>query len=366
MKLICKKTDLVSGINIVMKAVPSRTTMPILECILIDAENGNIQLTANDLELGIRTNVDGEIKETGSTAIDAKVFSEIVKSFADSDVIIETSNDSMATISCENAKFNIPVRSAEDFQGLPMIEKTNMITISQFALKNVIMQTIFAINDMEKNKILTGELFEVNGNNLKVVALDKFRIAIRYLELKEDYGNFKVLVPGKSLNEISKILEGNSEKYVDIYFTENHILFEFDKTSVVSRLIDSTNYFDTDKMISSDYRTKVKINKKDMSSCIDRASLLVREEDKKPVIFSIENGNMKFSIDTQLGSMDEQISVVKEGEDMSISFNPKFLTDVLKVLDEETVDIYFTNQKAPCYIRDEKNSYIYIVLPIVQ
>lgn len=366
MKLVCKKSDLISGINIVMKAVSSKTTMSILECILIDATEGEIKMTANDMELGIETKVSGEIIEAGSIAIDAKIFSEIVRKLPDNDVLIEVNDETKANITCENAKFNILVKSAEDFSYLPVIEKNNKITISQFSLKEVIRQTSFAINDAEKNKLLTGELFEVHGNKLKVVALDKFRIAIRNIELKEEYGDFKVLVPGKSLNEISKILNGGVDDDVNIYFTNNHILFEFDDTIVVSRLIEATNYFDTDKMISNDYKTKITINKKEMADCIDRATLLIKEGDKKPVFLTIKDTEMELSINTFIGYMDESIPISKEGSDIMISFNPKFLIDILKVLDQEQVSIFFTNPKAPCFIRDEENSYIYIVLPVVQ
>lgn len=365
MKLICKKSDLITGINIVMKAVSSKTTMSILECILIDATEGIIKFTANDMELGIETTVQGEIAEAGSIAIDAKIFSEIVRKLPDNDVTIEVKDESTANITCENAKFNILIKSAEDFSYLPVIEKKDKITISQFSLKEIIRQTSFAINDAEKNKLLTGELFEVNGSKLKVVALDKFRIAIRNIELKENYGNYKVLVPGKSLNEISKILNGGVDD-VNIYFTSNHILFEFDDTIVVSRLIESTNFFDTDKMISNDYKTRITINKKEMADCIDRATLLIKEGDKKPVFLSMKDTEMELTINTFIGSMDESIPITKDGDDLLISFNPKFLIDILKVLDQEEVSMFFTNPKAPCFIKDEEGSYIYIVLPVVQ
>ena len=366
MKLICKKSDLITGINIVMKAVSSKTTMSILECILIDATEGIIKFTANDMELGIETTVQGEIAEAGSIAIDAKIFSEIVRKLPDNDVTIEVKDESTANITCENAKFNILIKSAEDFSYLPVIEKKDKITISQFSLKEIIRQTSFAINDTEKNKLLTGELFEVNGSKLKVVALDKFRIAIRNIELKENYGNYKVLVPGKSLNEISKILNGGVDDDVNIYFTSNHILFEFDDTIVVSRLIESTNFFDTDKMISNDYKTRITINKKEMADCIDRATLLIKEGDKKPVFLSMKDTEMELTINTFIGSMDESIPITKDGDDLLISFNPKFLIDILKVLDQEEVSMFFTNPKAPCFIKDEEGSYIYIVLPVVQ
>jgi len=128
----------------------------------------------------------------------------------------------------------------------------------------------------------------------------------------------------------------------------------------------TSNYFDTDKMISNDYKTKITINKKEMANCIDRATLLIKEGDKKPVFLTIKDTEMELSINTFIGSMDESIPIVREGSDMMISFNPKFLIDILRVLDSEEVNIYFTNPKAPCFIRDDENSYIYVVLPVVQ
>ena len=235
MKLICSKSNLVQGVSIVSKAVPSKTTMSILECVLIDASAGIIKLTANDMELGIETIIEGEIIEKGIIALEAKLFSDIVRKLPDNDIIIETKENYQVTISCEKAKFNLLGKSGEDFTYLPFIEKDDYITVSQFTLKNVIQQTIFSIADNETNKLMTGELFEINGSELKVVALDGHRIAIRKIDLKDNYNTQKVIVPGKTLNDISKILSGEADKDVNIYFTKNHIVFEFDNTVVVSR-----------------------------------------------------------------------------------------------------------------------------------
>ena len=199
MKLICSKSNLLRGVNIVSKAVPTRTTMAILECILIDASTNEIKLMANDMELGIETRVEGEIAERGVIALDAKIFSEIVRKLPDSDVMIETDASFKTVISCEKAKFNIVGKSGDDFSYLPYIEKNDAIVISQFTLKEVIRQTIFSIADNDNNKLMTGELFEINENELKVVSLDGHRISIRNIELKNNYENKKVVVPGKTL-----------------------------------------------------------------------------------------------------------------------------------------------------------------------
>ena len=363
MKIICSKSNLLYGVNIVSKAVPTRTTMAILECILIDASAGEIKLTANDMELGIETKIEGEIEERGIIALDAKVFSDIVRKLPDNEVVIETDSSFKTTITCEKAKFNIPGKSGEDFAYLPMIEKDEPLTISQYTLKEMIRQTIFSIAVNENNKLMTGELFEIKNNCLKVVSLDGHRIAIRKMPLKKDYSDRKVVVPGKTLSEVSKILSGEVDDQVSIYFTKNHILFEFDQTMVVSRLIEG-EYFRIDQMLSSDYETKLKINKKEFLDCIDRATLLVREVDKKPIIINITDDDMELRIDSAMGSMNEEIDIEKEGKDIMIGFNPKFLIDALRVIDDETVTIYLVNPKAPCFIRDDEENYTYLILPV--
>ena len=232
MKIICSKLNLLNGVNIVSKAVPSKTTMSILECILINTTKGQITLTANDMELGIETIIDGEIIEKGIIALDAKLFLEMVRKLPDNDVTIETDATYKLTITCEKAKFNIMGKSGEDFSNLPQIERSESICISQFTLKESIRQTIFSIADNFSNKILTGELFDIHEDILRMVSSDGLRISLRRINLKNSYPAKKVIVPGKTLNEVSKILPGDTDKDVNIFFTDKHILFEFDDTTV--------------------------------------------------------------------------------------------------------------------------------------
>ena len=363
MKLVCSKANLLNGVQTVSKAVPSKTTMSILECILVDATNGEIKLTANDMELGIETTIEGQIVEKGIIALDAKMFLEIVRKLPDSDITIETDASFKVVITCEKAKFNIIGKSGEDFSYIPYIERNEEISISQFTLKEVIRQTIFSIADNDNNKLMTGELFEINENSLKVVSLDGHRISIRNIELKNNYEHKKVVVPGKTLQEISKILPGNADEDVSIYLSDNHIVFEFGNTTVVSRLIEG-EYFKIEQMLSSDYETKVKINKRELLDCIDRATLLVKEGDKKPIIMNITDDKMELKINSFIGSMNEEIDIQKQGKDLMIGFNPKFLIDALRVIDDEEVDLYMVNPKAPCFIKNAEESYIYLILPV--
>lgn len=315
------------------------------------------------MELGIETQVKGIVEERGIVALDAKIFADIIRKLPDNDVIISTDERLNTTIVCEKAKFTIPGKDGEDFSYLPVIEKNDCITISQFTLKEVIRQTIFSIAANENNKLMTGELFEIKNNIMKVISLDGHRIAIRKITLKDSYSDKKVIVPGKTLSEISRILSGETEDMVDIFFAENHIVFEFDDTVVVSRLIEG-EYFRIDQMLSSDYETKIHVNKREFLDCIDRASLLVKEGDKKPIIIDISDGSMQLTIHSQIGSMDEDVDIEKEGKDILIGFNPRFLMDALRVIDDEEITIYLVNPKAPCFIKDEEENYIYLILPV--
>ena len=362
MKLVCSRSNLLNGVQIVSKAVPGKTTMSILQCILINASD-KIKLTANDMELGIETIVEGDIIEAGIVALEAKTFLEIVRKYPDGDIKIETNDSYETVITSGDAYIKIVGKSGEDFSYLPNIEKLDSIILSQFTLRELVRQTIFSIADNDTNKLMTGELFEVNEDKLRVASLDGHRISIRKVYLKNSYPKKKVVVPGKTLNEISKILNGDTDKDVVIFFTNKHIVFEFDNTTVVSRLIEG-DYFNIDQMLSSDYETKVTINKRKLLDSIDRATLLVKEGDKKPIIINITDENMELKINSTIGSMRELIDISKNGKDLMIGFNPKFLIDALRVIDGEEIDIYLVNPKAPCFIKDSEDSYVYMILPV--
>lgn len=364
MKISCSKSNLLSSLNIVSKAVSAKTAMPILECVMIDVYSNSIKLTANDLELGIETLLEGNVIEMGKIAIEAKIFIDIVRKLPDSEIFIESTPDCKTIIRCEKSKFVIASKSGEDFTELPTIEKEKNITISQFTLKEVIRQTIFSISDNENNKLMTGELFEVKDNKLTVVSLDGHRISLRNIELKDSSSDIRVVVPGKTLNELSKIITGGVDDMVNIYFTDRHILFEFDDTIVLSRLIEG-EYFKIVQMLSMDHKIKVKINNKEFLNCIDRASLLIKESDRKPIIVSInDDSNMYLKVDTMMGSMNEELGITKEGDNIIIGFNPKFIMDVLRVIDDEDIYIYLKDANSPCIIKDDMHSFIYVILPV--
>ena len=363
MKIICEQSKLINGVNIVLKAVPSKTTMEILDCIKIKVRNGKIILIGNDMSLGIETVVQGDIAEEGDVVVNAKTFSDIIRNLPDNDVVL-TSDDNNINIRCENCNYNIPVRNASDYPDLPSIEKNKFAVISQFTLRNMIRQTVFSIgSETEAMKIMTGELLEIKGRKMRLVALDGHRISVRNVELDEEYGDCKVIIPGKTLNELVKIVTGDIKDKIKIYFSQNHILFEMEDTIILSRLIEG-EYYLVDNMLSGDFETKVHINKKKISECIERASLLIKESDRKPLIFNYTQNEVDVKIKTQVGNYEDKIDIEKIGNDILIAFNPKFLLDALKVIDDEEIDIYLMNIKSPCIIKDKDETYMYLILPL--
>ena len=363
MHIICDKSKLIEGMNIVMKAIPGKTTMMILECVVIEVKDNQIKLIANDLQLGIETLIDGEIKQEGSVAVGAKVFFEIIRKLPSDNVSITVDEEYHMNISCGKAKFNIMAKATDEFPYLPNIVKDKNVNISQFTLKDIIRQTVFSISDNENAKVMTGELFEIHDSELKVVSLDGHRISIRKVKLNQSYDDVSVIIPGKTLIEISKIINGGMDDEVSIFFTDKHVLFEFEDTIVLSRLIEG-EYYKIDKMLSTDNETKVTVNKREMLECIDRSTLLLKESDKKPVIIDVQDDYMKFAMNSAIGSMDEDIDASKEGKDILIGFNPRFLMDALRVIDEDEITMYMINPKAPCFIRDQEETYIYLILPV--
>src|SRR5690554_4370386 len=199
MKIKCQKSDLLNSVNIVLKAVPAKSTMPILESIIIESDSSGITLIANDMELGIKTKVKGNMIEEGAVALNAKVLSEIVRRLPENEVSISTDDNYMTEIICEKAKFSIAGRSGEEFPLLPEVERENPITLSQFTLKEMIRQTVFSISDNENNKIMTGELFDIKKNELRVISLDGHRVSIRKIYMKDEYEEKKIIIPGKTL-----------------------------------------------------------------------------------------------------------------------------------------------------------------------
>lgn len=363
MKVICSKENLINGINITQKAVSSKTTLPILEGILLEASE-NFKLTGNDLEIGIECFVDADIKEKGSVVLNSRMFGDIVRRMPDSEVLIEVKENNTVIIECENSHFEIKGLPSSGFPALPSIEKLNSFKISQKYIREMIRQTLFAVSVDENRPILTGSLIECKNQEISFVSIDGFRLALRRNKIKGDSSEINVVVPGKTLNEIVKILQPVEDE-ITIYSTQNQILFDMGKCKVVSRLLEG-EYLNYRGIIPEDYETKVRVNSKEMLSSIERASLIITAEERRyPVRFNIDNDVIIITSNTDVGAVREELKVEMTGNYLDIGFNPRYFIDALRAVEDEIVDIYFTTSVGPCTIRPvEDNSFAYMILPL--
>lgn len=362
MKVICLKDNLIEGINIVQKAVSAKTTLPILEGILLEAST-EFKLTGNDLEIGIECYVQGNIQKQGSIVLNSKMFGDIVRRLPDSEVLIEVKENNLVIIECENSHFELKGLPSAGFPALPVIVKENTFLISQKLVRDMIKQTIFAISTDENRPILTGSLIECKSMELTFVSIDGFRLALRKNSAENEAADFSVVIPGKTLNEIVKILQPVDDN-ITIYSSNSQILFDLGNCKVVSRLLEG-EYLNYKNIIPSDFETKLRVKTKELLSSIERASLITMEEKKYPVKFTISNDKIVISSNTDLGAVREELNVEMEGSKMEVGFNPRYFIDALRVIDEDSVEIFFTSSVGPCTIRSlEKDRFAYMILPI--
>jgi DNA polymerase-3 subunit beta len=375
MKFIIQKDHLVQSVQDVMKAVTSRTTIPILTGIKIVVAEDGVTLTGSDSDISIQSFIpkeeeDKEIVEiiqTGAIVLQAKFFSEIVKKLPSESVEIEVQNHFQTMIRSGKSEFNLIGLDAEEYPQLPQIEAENVFKMPTDLLKAMIRQTSFAVSTSETRPILTGVNWKIENNELACIATDSHRLALRKARIEmETPENYNVVIPGKSLNELSKILADHSEP-VEIVITNNQILFRAKHLLFFSRLLEG-NYPDTSRLIPTEGKTDITLQNKEFLHAIDRASLLAREGKNNVVKFStIGNGVIEISSNTpEVGKVVEEIKGIStEGEELKISFSAKYMMDALKAIEGNEIKIRFTGAMRPFIIyplHDE--STLQLILPV--
>ena len=364
MLVICQKGDLLKGVNTVSKAVSSKTTLPILECILLDAEGGSLTLVGNDMELGIKTSLEATVRQEGAAAVNARIFSEIIRRLPEADVKIEADEKNNITIECGNSKFNISGQNPEEFPPFPEITKSEPLVVSQKTFKDMIKNTIFSIAPEDSGRpILTGELLDIRDGYLYMVAVDGFRISMRRTEV-----NFpeekKVTVPGKALNELQKILETEEDSLMSIRITGKQAIFELNQTTVITRLLEG-EFLQYQRNLNMEFPVKVTVKTKELLDSVDRAALISRESKNSPIRLQIQEDKIIITSNAEKGSAYEEVPISLEGEGLAIAFNPRYYLEALKAVDSEEISILFSSSLTPCIIKDpEKDDYKYFILPI--
>ena len=367
MKIICYKDNILKALNSVVKAVASKTTMPILEGILIQTNDNEIKFTTYDLEIGIEYIMECDVVEQGSTVVNAIMFSEIIRKLPDTEINITLNENNLLEIECEGALYKLITMNPDEFPELPKIEVENSIDLEQNILKNMIRRTIFAVSTEENRPIFTGCLFEVENNKLNVVAVDGFRLALRSIYLPAKVNDFKAVIPGKTLNEINKILQ-DSFDHVKIGIARNQALFEMENCKIVTRILDG-EFLNYKSVIPTNWETRIIVNKYSLQNSFERISLIsassVEKEKKYPVKVSVDIGKITISCTNQTGEAKEEIYISTEGKNIEAGFNPKYFLDSLKAIDDEEVSVEFGTNISPCLVKSvENNDYVYMILPI--
>jgi DNA polymerase-3 subunit beta len=367
MKIICDKDKILKAINSVTKAVASKTTMPILEGILIQTNDNDIKLTTYDLEIGIEYVVEATVEEQGATVVNAIMFSEIIRKLPDTEIKIYINENNLLVIECEGSLYKLATMNPTEFPELPQISVENSIELEQNALKEMIRKTLFAVSTEENRPIFTGCLFEVIDNKLNLVAVDGFRLAWKSKYLTTKVNNFSAVIPGRTLNEMNKILLDSFDT-IKIGIAKNQALFEMENCKIVTRLLDG-EFLNYSNVIPSMWDTRIRVNKNVMQNCFERISLIssssIEKEKKYPVKVSIDIGKVVISCTNQTGDAKEEMYVSTEGKNLEVGFNPKYFLDVFRAIEDEEVFIDFGSNISPCIIRPIDNGdYIYMILPI--
>ncbi len=367
MKFKCSKEDLIKGLNSVSKTVASKTTLPIQEGILIETVGSNIRLITNDLEIGTEYILNAEIEEAGATVVDMKTFNEIIRKIESLEITFEE-KDGIFAIKSTSGVFKLQTMNAEEYKRLPVFNIEKQIEISQKVFKDMVKKTVFSASVDMNRPVYTGVLITVTGNVINLVAIDGFRMAIKK-ELLESYSNdFKAIIPAKVLTEVIKSLEDEEDKKIRIGVNKNQALFEMDECTVVSRIIDG-EFLNYNNVLPAEADTKVTINRRQFLEAIERVAIFSRdvsEKDKKvPVKVSIQMDSIEVSCVSVTGDAKEIVNSVVEGKNLDIGFNPRYLIEALRVIEDEEIQMEFSTNVSPLIIKPiAGNTYIYMVLPV--
>ena len=365
MKFLCSRDRLVEIVSIVQKAVSARSTLPILDGILISVSHDGVKLTGYDLETGIEAHMDSDVSSEGQIVLNARLFGDIIRKLPDDHVMMESDGQQHVTIESGSAVFSINGFSAESYPKIPVVADEGKLSISQGLLKDMIRQTNFAVSTDESRPTLNGCLFSSDGFTLEMVAIDGFRLAIRRRLLGTDLPKMRYIIPGKTLNEVGRILNTKEDEVV-IYSSSNHILFDIGDVRIVSRLIQG-EYMNYKTIIPGTAHTTVVVSPHTMLEALERASLIILSEERRfPVQFSMPmDDTLVISVQTELGTLREEIPVSITGEKIDIDFNPRYFIDALRVIDKEEISIVFNGEVGPCVLKPtEGEDFSYLVLPL--
>ncbi len=365
MKFVCEKAILLSAITRTSWAVSSKSTIPIMEGLLIDASDDKITLTGYDLSTGIQVTVPANVQEEGKVVINARMFADIIRLLPDELVTFMASDNMFAIITCANVRHDVICLSANDYPALPEVESKYSLSLSQRDLKMMISQTIFAISGDESKPVHTGSMFDVEKDKLTVVSVDGFRLSYRSAEIKNDSveEKFSFVVPGATLKEVEKLC-GDSDDEIFICVGKKHITFSSNGAVIISRILEG-DFLNYKNAVPKGGSFKVRVNRRDLITVIDRVSILINERIKNPIRLNFEEKELHISCVTPLGRSKDQCALLGEAEKLEIGFNNKYLLDALRACPHDDVSLELNTHVAPIIITPpESDEYLHLILPV--
>jgi len=365
MRITATKENLLFGVSAVQKAVSTKSTLPILTCIRIEAKNNVLYFTGTDLEIGIQCHIPVEVINEGIAIVPARHFSEIVRRLPDSTIDIQQLNEHELLIKYEESQLSIKTLSPSDFPNMPEVFGEKEIKIKADIFKQMIRQTIFAAGSDDGRPLFTGVLFEYEKDKLRLIATDTHRLALRQGMIENDIQEAaNCIIPAKILGELARLIH-DDEEVCHIKITKNLVSFKIANILIISRLLEGQfpNYR---QVIPNKYNLKVKSSNRKFQEAVERIALFTTMNDNSNTVhIKIENNNMVVSSKSEMGQGYEQFSIESEGENVSISFNAKYLLDAFKVMDAEIISVEFTGPLSPCIIRPaESENFICLLLPV--
>lgn len=364
MKFTCEKHLLQTAVATALRAVSGKSPIPALEGILVEAGN-SVRVTGYDLKKGIYTQFEADVTETGSVVISAKLFADIIRSLPDGIVSVSCEDGTMISITCAETDFSIMGIPADDYPELPAVDQQNAIALPENLLRTMIGQTIFAVSDSESRPIYTGALFEIEDQQLTVVAVDGYRLALRKETIEGgDNTACSFIVPGNSLSEVEKIC-ADREDLVKIVVGSKHISFAIGDTVLISRRLEG-EFLNYKNSIPGSFSTQVVGEKAAVLKAVERVSLIIDDKTKNPLRTVFRDQEIRFHCATALGRAEDRCPVDGSGDDLEIGFNNRYLIDALKAAPSETLKICVNNSNSPCIFLpgDDSDNFTYMVLPV--
>lgn len=363
MRAVCVRKDLYHGVQTVSRAIAGRAAWPILNNVLIRAEHDQLRLTAFDLELGMECTVPATIEQEGSLTVTARVVLDVLSTLPDADVQLSADEQSAVNLKCEKSDYTLQGLPPEEFRPLPEVPDDRTFQITQAALRGMITQTIFAVSPDESRAILTGILLMLDGDKIKLVSTDTNRLAVRTSSVANASGEASCVVPKRALDELGRLLE-DEDSPVDISIADSQIKFVVNDVTVVSRLIEG-QFPNFERVIPTDYERKLTVPTDQLLACVRRASIVARE-DANRVVFQVEGDRLAIRAQSgEVGRAYEELEIVKEGDDIEIAFNAKFLTEFLSVVGTEGIFMELTGPLNQAVMKPVgKEDYLYVLMPM--